>query len=750
MEKYIAKSNGETLIQHTNNLTKQFLLLKNTYPNIFNSQNWQLLLLACNYHDLGKINNRFQSKILVNKNHDPLEIPHGLLSIAMIPIRQLEKQYGFNRNQLKVLINAIAWHHERDFSKITEQHYRDEITKMIPNATSFINTEAKNLEIDLPLQKPAMTSKRYYSLGHRLPLGKSGGWNGQQDNQKLIQLFVKVKGLLNRLDYAASGHYPVEATPRVNLSQNVLTNWQKNDPQANWNDLQNWTYEHQKQNIVVIAQTGEGKTESALRWLGNSKAFYVLPLKSAINAIYDRIAKIVFESQTKQINNSLALLHSDMVGYLLEDSNKVNYQQLKQLVNENRQWSKQLSIATLDQVFPFVFHYKNYEAKLVTLAYSKVVIDEIQMYTPDLLAYIIYGLKQIQDYGGHFEIMTATLAPFVLDLMKSNELSFVQPSNAFLDDKINQRHRVKVVHNELTSDAIAKLDRHGKTLVVCNTIKKAIELYTELNEKGFNVHLIHSRFTRHDRKLKEKAIERFGKINNSETGIWIGTQVVEASLDIDFDLLITELSELNGLFQRMGRCYRKRNYNDKLANVYIYDGGEKATSGINRSETSVVDWTMFNISKQAIRNIDGYLPEQAKLDLINNNYISTNLGNFVSQVQKNIAFLKATENDHPDKAKIQRIFRNIQNIDVIPENIYLQNKKQIDADLSIITQKDLINPKEKLQAKEDLKNWLVSVPSYIGNDKTNFVENKSLNKIGYLLLSKKYNYSSNTGLSLTK
>lgn len=750
MKKYIAKSNGETLVQHTNNLTKQFLLLKDTYPDIFNSQNWQLLLLACNYHDLGKINNRFQNKILSNKSYDPLEIPHGLLSITMIPIKQLREQYGFNQDQIKVLINAIAWHHERDFSKIAELHYHDEIAKMIPNVINFINTESKDLKIDLPLQKPAMTSKRYYTLGHRLPLGKGRGWTGRQDNQKLIQLYVKVKGLLNRLDYAASGYYPVEATPRVNLSQNVLASWQKNDPQANWNDLQNWTYEHQKQNIVVIAQTGEGKTESALRWLGNSKAFYVLPLKSAINAIYDRIAKTVFKGQTERINNSLALLHSDMIGYLLEDSNKVDYQRFKRLVNENRQWSKQLSIATLDQVFPFVFHYKNYEAKLATLAYSKVVIDEIQMYTPDLLAYIIYGLKQIQDYGGNFEIMTATLAPFVLDLMKSNGLSFVQPANAFLDNKINRRHRIKVMHNELTSDAIAKLDRHGKTLVVCNTIKKTIELYTELNEKGFNVHLIHSRFTRHDRKLKEKAIERFGRINNSETGIWIGTQVVEASLDIDFDLLITELSELNGLFQRMGRCYRKRNYDGKLANVYIYDGGEKATSGINRSENSVVDWTMFNISKQAIRDIDGYLPEQAKLDLINNNYTSTNLGNFVSQVQQNIAFLKATENDHPDKTKIQQIFRNIQNIDVIPESVYLQNKKQIDIDLSIITQKDLTNSKEKLQARENLKNWLVSVPSYVSNDKTNFVKNESLNKIGCLLLSKKYKYNSNIGLSLTK
>ncbi len=74
--------------------------------------------------------------------------------------------------------------------------------------------------------------------------------------------------------------------------------------------------------------------------------------------------------------------------------------------------------------------------------------------------------------------------------------------------------------------------------------------------------MIHSRFIRRDRRQKEKDINAFSK--NTKTGIWIGTQVVEASLDIDFDLLITELSELSSLFQRMGRCYRKRNYEGKI------------------------------------------------------------------------------------------------------------------------------------------------------------------------------------------
>lgn len=750
MNEYIAKSSGETLIEHTNNLLDEFNLLKETYPQIFNDGDWKLLQFACTYHDLGKINQRFQQKILANKSYDELEIPHGLLSITMIPFRELRKKYGFNRKQLRVLAYAIAWHHERDFSKISEQHYQDEITAMIPEEENF---DVSALNIKVPLQKPKMVSERYYTLGNRWFIndGMASTKEEQAENHYYFRLFVKVKGLLNRIDYAASGHYQIESSPRVNLSQNILEKWQEKDSSADWNELQKWTYNHRDKNIVVIGQTGEGKTEGALRWLDNEKAFYVLPLKSAINSIYNRIADTVFAGDLTQINNSLALLHSDMMAQVLENEKDADYEDFERLVNEERQWSKQLSIATLDQIFPFIYHYKGYEPSLATLSYSKVVIDEIQMYTPDLLAYIMYGLKQIQEYGGKFEIMTATLAPFIVDLMKDIGLNFVQPDHPFLDSKINHRHKVKVVHADLTSDDILELDQNKKTLIVCNTVNKAMELYHDLDANGVNVHLIHSRFIRRDRDAKEKEISAFGETDNHEAGIWIGTQVVEASLDIDFDLLITELSELNGLFQRMGRCYRRRNYEGEKPNVYVFDGGKNAPHGIRRGEKSVVDWQMFEISKNAIANINGYLSEQDKLDLINENYTSAKIANFVNKVKDDITYLHDTENVRPNKSRIKESFRNIQNIDVIPEEVYLKNKSKIDSNLNILKNRKNISDKKKvIEARENLKDWLVSVPSYLAKNHTDFVENKQMEELGFHLLSKKYHYDSEVGLSFKK
>ena len=97
----------------------------------------------------------------------------------------------------------------------------------------------------------------------------------------------------------------------------------------------------------------------------------------------------------------------------------------------------------------------------------------------------------------------------------------------------------------------------------------------------------------------------------------VTTQVVEASLDVDFDILFTELSDLNSLFQRMGRCYRKRTWRtDVGTNVYVYTGGKKRCSGVG----FVVDKDIHQLSKEALNSVKGRLDERMKVALINQTY----------------------------------------------------------------------------------------------------------------------------------
>lgn len=63
------------------------------------------------------------------------------------------------------------------------------------------------------------------------------------------------------------------------------------------------------------------------------------------------------------------------------EKNNVNITNYKEYVERSRQLSQQLTISTIDQIFSFVYHYQGFESKVATLSYSKVIVDEIQMYS---------------------------------------------------------------------------------------------------------------------------------------------------------------------------------------------------------------------------------------------------------------------------------------------------------------------------------------------------------------------------------
>ena len=151
------------------------------------------------------------------------------------------------------------------------------------------------------------------------------------------------------------------------------------------------------------------KTETALFWIDKDKAFFTLPLRVSINALYDRVSK------SDEINyNYAGLLHSTSADYLKDNG----YTDFEKSSNLSRQLSQKLTFSTIDQIFKFPFKYKGYEKEYATLAYSKVVIDEIQAYSPEIAATLIKGIEMIHNIGGKFMIMTATMPTLYLEEMK--------------------------------------------------------------------------------------------------------------------------------------------------------------------------------------------------------------------------------------------------------------------------------------------------------------------------------------------
>lgn len=701
---FLAKSeNLETIQEHTNALIENMYLLKSVHPNPQNVD-WEVLYLACEYHDLGKLNPVFQKKIW-NRVHQEKkkdendwdnEIPHNYLSTAFIDTKHFKDLLGESR--LTILINAVAYHHDR------KDYVREDIVREI----EVLKKETLHYEGGKYNHIKAVSTK--YLSKDKI-----------EEKEIFYYDYIIIKGLLNRLDYAASAHIPVERKNDFLTAGLINLNYK-------WNELQSYMKIHQNDNVVVIAETGFGKTEGALLWIGDHKGFFTLPLRTAINAIYDRIKNQIVPIES---HNFFSILHGESRAIILNESSRENGEN-KYLIT--RQLAVPLTVTTIDQIFKFVFRYQNFESLFATMSFSKIVIDEIQMYDPSLLAYLMYGLKMIEKVGGKYAILTATMPSFLIDFMKNLGLNFNMPEKPFLSDK--KRHHLKVIESDFEVNKIISLSKDKKCLIICNTIKKATELYTLLKviapEK--NLKLLHSRFIQKDRSKKENEIKMDLEVHDEV--IWVTTQIVEASLDIDYDLLFTELSDLAGLFQRLGRCNRKGEKDTSRPNCFVYLGAKKC-SGVG----SVTDEEIHRISKKYAQQLSGLITEEDKMKIIEKAYTYEAIkdSQYYRTFVRSYDMLENLMANTVSKSEVYEMFRNIQSISVIPKPTYDQYKEKIDA---MIKSYKEVEGSQTYRVRSDIlnvvKEYTVSVPPYMKKHMESYLIFDETSKIQIPLLTCEY------------
>lgn len=650
--KYYAKSDtAETIREHTNKLLENLEILRKKYgtkiikvSNMEEERFWELMRIICLYHDAGKVFSGFQNKIrkkleleLLDTRFNNDDIKHEQISPMFIPC----KKYNITPDERKIVYQSIYYHHERN----NILHINRELLKEIIEEDIKPNLDKikKELEIDdIPELKTTY-------------LGLVEGQARIVEDDDLYIDYCLMKGLLHRLDHCSSAEIPVEDGTNDEIAD-YIEKFIKNK-NSKLNDLQTFAKNNQNKNLIVVGSTGMGKTEGSLLWSKNDKTFFTLPLRISINAIYDRIIDDIGYKHA-------GLLHSTASDYLEEKEDEENE---VEKINQARNLHDKITTCTIDQIFPFVFKYRGYEKIYSTLSYSKVIIDEIQAYSPEIVAVILKGLEMINNLGGKFMIMTATLPRIYREKLQQMGIEFEY--REFTKDI--ERHKIKLIDKNITEDIeeIYEKSKNKKTLVIVNTINKAIELYDNLKNIGAeNVNLLHSRFNQLDRSEKENKIKAFSKQEN-ENGIWITTQIVEASLDIDFDLLYTEMSSLDSLFQRLGRCFRSREYNGKDPNVKIYI---KDASGIGY----IYDKDIYDKSIDLLNEYDGeVLKEKVKVDLVDRLYSKEMLDgtDFYKRFKESFSILNNLVDYDTSKKDAQKILRKIDNIDVIPRNIYDEN-----------------------------------------------------------------------------
>lgn len=713
-KKYKAKEN-ETIYEHTNNLLLKLEELK----GIVDIEDIDLITEACIFHDFAKVNPLFQRRLESGKKMDEnKEIGHNILSFYMA------KNYlgEYSKEDRNIILYAILNHHNYvDNFEIVDKK-QDLISA---NLKSISGEVFKDDEIDF-----------FKNIGLReLAVIRKLRTNPSKKS-------ILVKGFLHKCDYAASAHSKIDM-PNIHLEsrlEKLKDDFVGKGFSDGWNEMQRFAKENTDSNLILIGSTGLGKTEASLLWIGNNKGFYVLPLKTAINAMYRRIKNTLYKDDYAE---NLGLLHGELENIYLEDespatSSSETEESIKfwEYYGLTRAMSLPLTITTPDQVFRFAFKYCSYELQLATYSYSKMVIDEIQAYSPDILATLVYSLQLIDMVGGKFAITTATLPPFIKDLLQEGiDKKIEYKEKSFLNEKI--RHRVSLRHSAINIDDIKAFieDKYNqesmKLLVVANTVRKAQSIYRELkswleeNDIEIEMNLLHSKFTVQHRSEKEDAILKDGESKCKKRVIWISTQVVEASLDIDFDYLFTELSDLSSLLQRLGRCNRKGLKSVDEFNSYVYlDIDEnlliKYSDNNAYASGGIIYKSLYELSKAALlewetENNTGLFSEADKNRLIENHFTkkkieeydkmySSIFTEYLSEYKRMYKHLVDITPDSKNANEAIKEFRNIISRRVIPQSIYEDKQENIIEIIDEIEEKrKLIGRTKSIQEKQKLR-----------------------------------------------
>ncbi|MBK3333105.1 CRISPR-associated helicase Cas3' [Persephonella atlantica] len=690
----------ETLKQHTENLLKQIEILTDLYKEELNSigleeEFFNHLKIACLFHDTGKISSHFQKKLKkilgetvklpegLNK-----EIPHNFLSGIFLLEKDLKEQ--IKKEYFLPVFYCVVFHHSRNID------FSPEYLQLVIEKDIKQNVSTLSWLLDYGFKSINVSPERAKILYKRIEEYLFN--QGRTPQIKKDKKFIFLKGFLHRADHSASAQVSIEEK-RINNPEKKLLNYLKTVKNSSGlKPFQQEASKYRNENILLTASTGMGKTEFAVNWIGKDKAFYTLPVRVSVNAMYERFSNIFGKE-------NIGLLHSDAVFYGFDKpetfEDLLSIEEHIARTQSTRQLSMPITITTADQLFTATFKYSGYEKIYSTLAYSKIILDEPQSYSPDTLAVIIKGLQEISQLGGRFCFMSATIHPFVVKYLK-DYCKILPP----------QFHKEKKHRINLTGEPIENLKNYmikeykngKKVLVILNTVKKAQEVYKLLREEDLNVNLLHSLFIQRDRKQKEQKIQ-----NPEEPVIWITTQLVEASLDIDYDVLFTEIASLDSLVQRMGRVYRKsgRNITESSNPNIIISTAQPSDKG------KIYDKDIVNLTKEALKEFDEkILLEEDKQNLMNKVFSEEKIKNtnFFKKFIKNMELLELGFQAE-SKREAQQLFREIYNIQVIPENVYNENLEKIENLIESILDKSKPYP-ERLKSMYDLNNYTVNIPYF--------------------------------------
>jgi CRISPR-associated endonuclease/helicase Cas3 len=369
--------------------------------------------------------------------------------------------------------------------------------------------------------------------------------------------------------------------------------------------------------LLIEAPMGEGKTEAAwfahleLQRKFDHRGMYIaLPTQATGNAMFERILAFLRKHGADRALD-VQLLHG---GTLLnaafqqlcvasvhdeEAGKSADVRASEWFTHKKRALLSEYGVGTVDQALLPILPVRHHFVRLWGLANRVVIFDEIHAYDAYTGTLLIHLVQWLLALGSSVVLLSATLPPVirrklaqVVGAALPDEEAAYPRLTVFRAGAVTQQHfdadpsrrqtiGVEPIGTTLeeTQAALAKeLADGGMGLALVNTVQRAQQLYDlypdgcpllssgeqvgKRLEDGTEVYLFHARFPAAQRQVREqRVLEIFGKSGGetrlrSGRKILIATQVVEQSLDLDFDVITTDLAPIDLLLQRAGRLWR--------------------------------------------------------------------------------------------------------------------------------------------------------------------------------------------------
>lgn len=454
------------------------------------------------------------------------------------------------------------------------------------------------------------------------------------DIYKTSEWFWKTKNSLNK--YRNKIYKTVtNSLKEINLSNHIYT---LNAPTGSWKTF----------NLMNIWLKLKSKLKK--QWI-RAKIIYGLPFTSIIDQVYEQVCKILLNKGIDANNSKILLKHHHLSNPNFDNiDNKSDLEVQQQWAHLSKfmttAWESEIVVTTFYQIFNTFFCNKNKTLiKMPNIQNAIILLDEIQS-TPYKYWWNFKDmfLQLSQEYNCYFVLSSATL-PLLFDktesieLLEDNEKYFQseEMNRTELDlSKSNTKTTLKEFVNDINESLITNPNKSH--LIVMNTIKSSLFVYENIINKIDKKHnellyLSSNIIPKHRKQIIETI-----KWKSKKRLILVSTQIVEAWVDIDFDIWFRDLGPIDNVIQVLWRLNRNWNKIEKWV-LHLYNIKDENNHRFPDKEYSsyIYDFLLLNITKNMLTS--GWVIQEKDYCWLFNLYFAK-----IKELQSNDTEIKIREN----------------------------------------------------------------------------------------------------------